>query len=91
MRKTILIGAALCILISAAFLSFGDTAGDRDTPEAVYERCQRLQADLDTADAEIRELEYRVERDEKALDNYKYVKEQNAALIERLEEWAASD
>ncbi len=91
MRINILIGVALYILLSAALLSFGDSTIDRDTPEALYKRCQSLLAELDAVSTDIRELEYRVERKEKALNNYKYVKEHNAAVIERLEPGVASD
>ena len=89
MRTTTLVAALLLTLVSAGELLPGQEKSE--SPKAIFEECQKLQDSLEGLDAEIREIEHQLERTRKATTNYEYVKAQNAAVIERLEQWVESD
>jgi len=87
MRTASFIICALVILLGGAYLTHSQAQTDAETPQAVYEDCQNLKAEIKTADAEINELEYQIERAQAAMQNYEYVTGENARLLARLEQW----
>ena len=68
MRVATLLAVGLFLVAGASQVGHGEADGD--TPEAVYEECQKLQTAIEEADAEIRRLEHDLDRQRKAADNY---------------------
>lgn len=85
MSRTRIVVAAF-VLAGGAYLLYAQSQAE--SPEAVYRERQRLQAKIEEADDQIRDVEYQLERVRKAVANYEYVREQNAALIGKLDKWA---
>ena len=88
MRIAILLAVGLLFGVAPNRVGHGEAGGD--TPKAAHEECQKLQAALEEADADIKRLEHQIERQRKAIENYQYVREQNGMTIERLEQWVES-
>lgn len=80
------IAVAAFALAGGTYLLYGQSQGE--SPEAVHRECQRLQTKIEGADDQIRDVEYQLERVRKAMANYEHVREQNATLIKKLDEWA---
>ena len=64
MRRAALVAAVAIILASSGYLLHGQAQSE--APEAVYRECQKLQAQIEKADEEIRSLEYQSLRARKA-------------------------
>ena len=82
------IAVVAVVFAGGTYLLYGQS--QTESPEAVHRECQRLQAKVEETDEQIRDVEYQLGRVRKAAANYEYVREQNAALIEKLDEWADS-
>jgi len=78
------------ILLVGGYLLYGQAKGGPDGPRAIHEDCERLEAQIEKRDEQIRDLEYEIKRAQKAVANYEYVRERNAATIERLQQWVES-
>jgi len=63
-------------------------AGAKDSPVAVYERCEALEDEIKTLMGEVRRLEDEVTEAEKARANYEYVLRENEGELGRLRAWA---
>lgn len=85
MSRTVVAVAAV-VLAGGTYLLHGQSQAE--SQEAVHSECQGLQVKIEEADDQIRDVEYQLERVRKAVVNYEYVREQNAALIRKLDEWA---
>ena len=84
-----MVAIAAFVLAGGTYLLYAQS--QTESPEAVYRECQRLRAKIEEADEQIRDVEYQLERVRKAAANYEYVREQNAALIGELDEWAEAE
>ena len=85
MSRTVTVAATI-VLAGGAYLLHGQS--QTESPEAVHRECQELQVKIEEVDDRVRDVEYQLERARKAAANYEYVREQNAALIGKLDEWA---
>lgn len=90
MRIMLLVICASVILLGGIYLASGQGQTAAETPQAVYQQCQELQVQVKVTDAELRELEYQLERLNSAVTNYGYVKTQNAKRLEQLAQWVES-
>ena len=88
MSKTITVVVAI-VLAGGTYLLYGQS--QTEPPEAVHRECQELRAQIEEVDDQIRDVEYQLERTRKAVANYEYVREQNAALIGTLDGWAGAE
>ena len=76
--------AALILLVGGAYLARGQAQPGGEAPRTVYADVQALQAQAQAANAEIKGLEFQVERLRAERKNYRCVKTKNADLIARL-------
>ena len=81
---------ASVLLLGGICLTPSQSQTAAETPQAVYQECQKLQAEIKATDAELKQLEYQRERLKSAVVNYEYVRTKNAQRIERLEQWVES-
>ena len=61
------------------------------TPQAVWAESRRLESQIQTEDAEIRQIENETRRVQAAIANYQFVQERNARTLEKLRRWANAD